>query len=116
MIYTLHYPDLPPMAILRRKADNAASFEEYRSFREEEKVKTKICKVFEKGGGERAKPLPVNRAIDSLTKNGSRKYGNMPLLRSLSLDLCIPEIWTDTAQTIHQKKIPRLESCLRCEL
>lgn len=72
MIYTLHYPDLLPMAILRRNVDNAVYFEEYRSFREEEKAKTEFLRYQDREGEESAKPLPMNRTIDSLANSSSK--------------------------------------------
>ena len=56
------------------------------------KGEDRVCNVSGKGRGERAEPLPVKSAIDSVANSGSSRCGDVSLLWALSVDLGIPEI------------------------
>lgn len=79
------------LAIRRRKVGNAVYLEEYRSFRVKGKLKTEFLRYLGREG-DRAKPLPGMREIDSVANSGSSRCGDVSLLWALSVDLGIPEI------------------------
>jgi Transposase DDE domain len=78
------------MAIRRRETDGRVYLEEYRSFRENGKVKTKFVRYIGREGGPPSKKKAPNRVLDRIEHGASVRAGDVTLLWELAQRLGIP--------------------------